>query len=740
MKSRKHLAILLVALVIVGVTFLILLRFSNTPPEPKIKSDNFERAAASLSVERMITFLEKLTAINPHSGWRGSATIGEALAFDLVEKEVNKLEWLKSQGMTLERESFHVFLGTQDYMSKVVLTVGDRSVEIPADTTRGNRDNPAAAIRLDSDSSMIDTESNPIQMTGGVVLVSDLTTLEKLSGSSLTGKILLVNYQLVDTGLQSSAQAMPPAQKMLDLKPAAVILVTEPSNTVGGSHGTFIGDGGGGFQNVIGYDAIPLLFIGMENLAPLGITTWVQMKTITRADVVWDVDVTNPATSGNLIVHIPGQRGGKPVLITAHLDSAHSPGALDDGSGSAILIEIATILNEQHLSPTDDLYLVWYGSEELGLYGSTYFTTTHSDLINDLQANIQIDCLSHPLDGLPAKINLSFSHFVGSSVETDPLAKYLVDRGSAMDEEVELSYWPFSSDNGSLTAFDIPNLNMIYESEKMAKTYAGVWYSGHMHDPYDTVELVREMKDVFAAMGKLSLSGAFIPSDQQNFVNRSAGRKVVFLANHTESPHMTPTGFPEFSLALMNAGYEITVVPYGETLSPADLEGADLVVVLPVYDYPVGEDTKNSYDTSWTQEEAKVLDAYAQNGGIVLVVNSGTRLKLYNRMYDINEDWADLNTLTDQWGIHFNKVGANSSTVSVQFNGTTFQMILTPSNTVVFSAPSGSVLAGSAGEAAFAEVTIGSGRVIVLGDLSALGEYDTGLINKELVKSIANLK
>ncbi len=71
----------------------------------------------------------------------------------------------------------------------------------------------------------------------------------------------------------------------------------------------------------------------------------------------------------------------KLVIAMAHLDSinlqgdigALAPGADDNGSGSAAIIEIARVL--QHHAPEHDLQLVLFGGEELGLLGSEHYVS-----------------------------------------------------------------------------------------------------------------------------------------------------------------------------------------------------------------------------------------------------------------------------------------------------------------------------------------------------------------------------
>ncbi len=65
-------------------------------------------------------------------------------------------------------------------------------------------------------------------------------------------------------------------------------------------------------------------------------------------------------------------RTGRPdrlVVVGAHLDSVQrGPGMNDNGSGSAVILEVAEQL--KRLRPSNKLRFVWWGAEELGLLGS----------------------------------------------------------------------------------------------------------------------------------------------------------------------------------------------------------------------------------------------------------------------------------------------------------------------------------------------------------------------------------
>jgi leucyl aminopeptidase len=87
----------------------------------------------------------------------------------------------------------------------------------------------------------------------------------------------------------------------------------------------------------------------------------------------------------NLIVTIPGQvNPSQYVLLTAHLDSIwfggssaeSAPGANDNGTGSATLLEIARIFRQYRFNRS--VRIIWFTGEEEGLIGSDAYTDDHS--------------------------------------------------------------------------------------------------------------------------------------------------------------------------------------------------------------------------------------------------------------------------------------------------------------------------------------------------------------------------
>ncbi len=79
----------------------------------------------------------------------------------------------------------------------------------------------------------------------------------------------------------------------------------------------------------------------------------------------------------NVLARLPGSRQGKAVLLSCHYDSvAAGPGAGDDGSGVAILLELARALRAS-AQPSNSILFFFGEGEEVGLLGAEAFVQKH---------------------------------------------------------------------------------------------------------------------------------------------------------------------------------------------------------------------------------------------------------------------------------------------------------------------------------------------------------------------------
>ena len=86
------------------------------------------------------------------------------------------------------------------------------------------------------------------------------------------------------------------------------------------------------------------------------------------------------------------------VVAGAHLDSVEAgPGINDDGSGTSAQLEIAKQIAQGTSSPRQQIRFMWFGGEEEGLVGSTYYAEhlTPSE-VEKIMVMIDTDMISSP--------------------------------------------------------------------------------------------------------------------------------------------------------------------------------------------------------------------------------------------------------------------------------------------------------------------------------------------------------
>ena len=123
--------------------------------------------------------------------------------------------------------------------------------------------------------------------------------------------------------------------------------------------------------------------------------------------------VSNPnALDYNVIAESKGGDKNHVVVVDAHLDAIYSAGMLDNASGSATILDIAQMM--KNVTPRNKLRFIWFGGEELGLLGSTYY-------VNNLSSND----LSHIGYDLDADVTATPNYVIGV---LDPAAGDLFGR------------------------------------------------------------------------------------------------------------------------------------------------------------------------------------------------------------------------------------------------------------------------------------------------------------------------
>ena len=651
----------------------------------------------------------------------------------------------RGMGLELERQSFPVYMSTEIWDLRLVLTVGGQEIEVPADGLRGSRNLRPMAAYFDSDGALGDTSPNPMNAEGSPLFVLNDEKLYALTAGELQDRILFVDYALIDFTVNSDAvENTGQLIRLMDQGPAGLVLVTHYSNRDGESRGTLIGDGSN-FGLTVPSMRVPILYARIEDLSPAGIASWEDLNKVESAQLILDTDVLSPGKAGNVIARIPGTDSSRAMILGAHIDSPNGPGAFDDGSGSAALLEIARVLDVSEFQPAVDVYLAWFGGHEIGTYGSAYFVATHQELLDRTLLQVQMDGLGHPLDRRSSQITIMTNSYGRFGDERTPAFDFLA--GAALAEGITLDkvveYGPLA-DNTNFDAFNVPEVYLGHVNGKEWKSRGSTYfhYSNHFHDPYETVDLAREVGDAFVGMTKVMLAAAletgYSASDLR--VTPAETRRALFVSSHNEGANNMTSMFRDLGMALAWEGFDVDMIPYAQTITSADLKDVDIIVLPPTLDYP------GQHNEEWSNAELAFLESYVANGGLLVVTNSTCNYILKRCADDSNEGIRSLNDFLSPMGVKF-RVGGfggdadNTARPAAEHSLTENAGYLTfyEGQGVRFSMETGTELFRAAGSPVVGLVEYGNkgGQVLVIADLGILQADALGARNLEFLKNIA---
>jgi Zn-dependent M28 family amino/carboxypeptidase len=165
----------------------------------------------------------------------------------------------------------------------------------------------------------------------------------------------------------------------------------------------------------------------------------------------------------NVIADSPYGDPDRVVVVEGHLDAIYGAGMLDSASGSATILEVGLKLARTRTK--NHLRYVWFGGEELGLYGSDYYVSSLSDedaakIVFDIDSDVTatpnyVTAIADPANSASAA-DWSPEMIAASQVGTNYFVEYFQAR--------HLPYVVFSNDGTDSWNFawrGVPNTGIL---------------------------------------------------------------------------------------------------------------------------------------------------------------------------------------------------------------------------------------------------------------------------------------
>ncbi|MDQ1392302.1 MAG: hypothetical protein QOF30_1279 [Acidimicrobiaceae bacterium] len=130
----------------------------------------------------------------------------------------------------------------------------------------------------------------------------------------------------------------------------------------------------GSLVDAAGNPIIPSIPVAFTSFA-IGSNLLDQYQKVGAAPPVMNLSIqaiVKPNTDDyNVIAESKGGDKNHVLVVDAHLDAIYGAGMLDNASGSAAILDIAQKM--KNVTPLNKLRFIWFGGEELGLLGSSYY-------------------------------------------------------------------------------------------------------------------------------------------------------------------------------------------------------------------------------------------------------------------------------------------------------------------------------------------------------------------------------
>jgi Zn-dependent M28 family amino/carboxypeptidase len=196
--------------------------------------------------------------------------------------------------------------------------------------------------------------------------------------------------------------------------------------------------------------------------------------------------ISETRSTSNVITETKGGRTDRVVVLGGHLDSVpEGPGINDNGTGSAVILEVAIQMAKLGITPTNQVRFAWFGAEESGLFGSeAYVNSLSKRQIKDIALNVNLDMIA----------STNYVRFVydgdgsaggakgptGSATIEDVFVDYFDSQGLATDPTALTG----NSDYASFTDVGIPVGGLFAGADGLKTEEQAAVYGGTAGEPY----------------------------------------------------------------------------------------------------------------------------------------------------------------------------------------------------------------------------------------------------------------
>lgn len=336
----------------------------------------------------------------------------------------------------------------------------------------------------------------------------DFTYVSQTDGGDVAGPVYAVDLQ---PGLGNTSTSGCEASDFAGFPAGAIALVQRGTCTFGekaanaaeaGAAGVLIFNQGDtedrtGLENVtLGEDysgGIPVFFATYDLGLALASQAGAEVRMVANV-------VREQTETWNLLAETRRGRDDNVIMVGAHLDSVfEGAGINDNGSGSAAVLELA--LQMAKARPRNKVRFAWWGAEEAGLVGSTYYVQNLTEEEkNRIAVYLNFDMIGSPnyayfiYDGDGSDFDLAGPP--GSAATEALFEEYFWLRGLP-SEGTEIS---FRSDYAQFFEEGIPFGGLftgaeVEKTEAQAEQYggeAGIPFDPCYHEPCDTLINVDE--------------------------------------------------------------------------------------------------------------------------------------------------------------------------------------------------------------------------------------------------------